>query len=438
MVWDMQPNGAPATGLAVIAPAAVGGALVLLPLLLLPLPPQLCLALALLLWFLLVATRPDMAELPSQSGGPAGPGLLGRLTDFFAGCEEEPEVVEALVLRLAHHRDRVFIGLLGRWLELPKTWWKTLEIQQLLVRSEEAGARNPHRALEMEAEARRLKQGRDFEGAARLYSSLTAGDGRHGESGLDLEARLGGGGRLARECGSCWLAGKRPVQAIEPLRTALLQASSPEDRLEAAVALTEAAVLLAQRTSGEAAKRRDLAVAVLLEAMHPVISDAGDLDAFVAAGALEQGLTRVQQVADNLASAGDYAEASRAVSGSLRMITAANQAAEDDGGCAILATMQQELDSLLWRGALLATCRDRGDATAADRDLDEVLRSMPSLVTGQGVSFAIDLLRAVKDGDVEAFEEACQDFDTLGGGLASWQVSALLELKKGLASCDLR
>merc|ERR1712137_13853 len=64
-----------------------------------------------------------------------------------------------------------------------------------------------------------------------------------------------------------------------------------------------------------------------------------------------------------------------------------------------------DLDRCVWQRFLCVLARDRGDVVGASVDLDILLRQSPALVGGRGIGFMLDIARASKEGDVEAFTD---------------------------------
>jgi len=357
----------------------------------------------------LAATRPAAESLPAQQEG-----VLGRLSRVFAGAEEPPELLDALVLRVASHRERLFLGALGRWLEVPGAWRALLD----LVPAAAAPAR-PSAAPcpETEAEAVRLRQQHDFSGAAAAFAKLELSDGGH------LEVSSRSRQRYAQEAGHCWLEAGRPEAAIQSFGRAVALAPDLSTRRSALEAMVKAALRLGDMHEASTTIKRATDDLVRIAQVEPSEAHAAGSAAISA-----------MHSAAEVHVAASHFEAAAVSWG--KALQSGISAAEGLEACDV--PWLQQLDSCFWRRYLSRALHHRGDGIAAAAEADQVLRQLPALVRGRGAACVLDIARAVEDSDLQGFEDASYELDIRCGPLASWQLDALLSLKARLASADLR
>lgn len=391
--------------------------------------PGTVLLLALLALFL---SKPDPSRLPSLGGGG---GVLGAIWSAVTGAGSEPEVLDFYLCSFAVHRDHVFLGVAGMWIEVPKAWWGVL-CQLLPLARSERRASTPvaedaaTSGISAETEARRLKQQKDFAGAAAAFEDLaTAG----AAPGSDLEIGTATAPRIqhhASQAAECWLEAGRPALAVPHLRRALNGAVKLQARLDAAEALAQAAADLAASPESLLPANDD-PVTLLSEACASLFAVAAvePASAHLAARAVAKAARRVSSAR---AKAGDMASAARALQ--VVLSSAAEALTEDE---ADEASWLRELDCCV-SGLFLATMGAcAGDAASSLYAVEPLLQRLPRLVAGPGAGFALDVARAAEDLDVNEFQEICERFDTLHGPLEPWQLDALISLKQKLCELDL-
>lgn len=378
---------------------------------------------------LLLFTRPDPKGLPV--GEVSALGVLRSVSSWLTGhTDDEAACIDAYLFRIASHRDRAFIGLLGQWVEVPKTWWSLLHQCAVTVASPEqaeAGSNDPVVArAAAEAEARRLKQQRSYAKAAETFARLEAAHSiaDDAEAGCASVVQRQ---RHAEEAGRCWSAAGRPELALAPLRRAVEGAVDLETRQSAAVALAELALAskVSSGGSGDSAE-------VLSEAMQTLFALAA-VEPCRYHGAAKSAASYAEEMASRYISRGAFGEAADVLSSALER---ASEAAEDDPDEA--AWLPELERCILWR-FFCSVQRDRGDAYAAGQEAEATLRRLPPVVHTRAAAFVLDVVRAAEDGDVETLEDVCQEFDGSCGpqGLDSWQLDALLQLKGRLVDGDL-
>merc|ERR1712039_1131774 len=228
--------------------------------------------------------------------------------------------------------------------------------------------------------------------------------------------------RYAEETGQCWLQAGRPEAALPALQRAVSQAIDLRSRGAALESLIQAALALREADQAETVLRNTLAE--LVRILQAEVQQSEYI--------MRTALSAVVKIAERHVQANRFSAAADLLAEAVSQgISGADDLSPND------IKWLRELDSCAWRWYLCMVQRDGGDCVAASAQINGFLRRLPVLVAGKGVACILDTARAIEDADLPGLENACFELDQVAGPLASWQLEALLALKRRLDDEDL-
>eukprot|EP00929_Paragymnodinium_shiwhaense_P037373 TRINITY_DN19925_c0_g1_i4.p1 TRINITY_DN19925_c0_g1~~TRINITY_DN19925_c0_g1_i4.p1 ORF type:complete len:461 (+),score=93.20 TRINITY_DN19925_c0_g1_i4:82-1383(+) len=388
----------------------------------------------------LFLTKPDTRTLPGDEGVSMA-GLLTRVSSWIAGTEDPAQCVDALLFRVALHRDKAFLGALGQWLEIPKPVWSFLSSFAAKVDAGEDGssATTDPTVLRISAEsdARKLKERGSYAEAAQRFAALEDQSRPADPEAGDSSGNVGAQQRLAEEAGRCWTAAGKPELAIPSLQRAVAAAIDLRTKQSAAEALADAAqkAMCKRDDAGEACLDGGKTPQQVFNHALQTLYALACVEVERLSGAGRSAAALARSAAGQLVEKGRFREAGAIYSSSLALAADAVEEYDVDVDC---ITWTADLEECVLGLFLCFVQRDQGDTCAASLEVDAVLRRLPPLVRSTRGGFVLDVARAVEDRDVGEVEQVCFDFDRKSpGALQSWQLDALLKMKERIVESDL-